>query len=299
MIIAKELNDRGVPCPRRGKWRNRDQKWSSGTIKSILENPAYYGARAYNRDSSSKIIANKKGRDSKDNRRAPIWRNDAEDWVIVEDAHPAIISKELWDRANNVNRLEKKRRNGHTYFSRYLLTGLVKCSRCGFAFQGSSSSVRGKKYYRYIDGGWQSKRVCEFTSIPRDRIETFALAAVKETLCDSGMSKRIEDLLRTLLTQNQGPGSPDRALLSKEIEAVNLRIRNLLDLAEGGASEGHAIRDRLAELEREKARLASKLQEREIPLDTGWSGELTDRVREFVGNFDRHYEGAPIEEKKV
>jgi hypothetical protein len=87
--------------------------------------------------------------------------------------------------------------------------------------------------------------------------------------------------------------------LSKEIEAVNVRIRNLLDLAEGGASEGHAIRDRLADLEREKARLTSKLQEREISSDTGWSGELKGKVMEFADNFDRLYEGAPIEERKA
>ncbi|MGA9115549.1 MAG: recombinase family protein [Bacteroidota bacterium] len=57
VVIAKMLNDLGTACARRGKWRNKDQKWSSGTIRSILENPAYYGARAYNRNSSSKIVA--------------------------------------------------------------------------------------------------------------------------------------------------------------------------------------------------------------------------------------------------
>jgi hypothetical protein len=46
-----------------------------------------------------------------------------------------------------------------------------------------------------------------------------------------------------------------------------------------------------------RARQACR-EEREISLDTGWSGELTGKVREFADNFDRLYEGAPIEERK-
>lgn len=299
VIIAKGLNDRAMPCARRGKWRNRDQKWSAGTIKSMLENPAYYGARAYNRNSSSKIIAKRRGRDSKENRRAPVWRNDAAEWVIVPDAHLPIVPKELWDRANIVKKREMRRRNVQTYFSRYLLTGLVKCSRCGFAFQGWSGSVRGKKYYRYIDGGWQSKRVCEFTSIPQDQIEAFALAAVRETLGDPDMPMKLDALLRGLHARRDNSLSGDRGLVSNEIEIVNQKIRNLLDLVEVGTSGGVAIRTRLAELEREKATLTTSLRELDLPFDSGFSGELTGQVREFIDNFDQVYKEAPIEERKA
>jgi DNA invertase Pin-like site-specific DNA recombinase len=65
IIIAEDLNRRNIPCPRRGRWRNKDQKWSVVTIKTILENPAYYGARAYNKNSMSSIQAQSKGRDLK------------------------------------------------------------------------------------------------------------------------------------------------------------------------------------------------------------------------------------------
>ena len=37
--IARELNKKCIPCPKRGRWRNKDQKWSNVTVKTILENP--------------------------------------------------------------------------------------------------------------------------------------------------------------------------------------------------------------------------------------------------------------------
>jgi hypothetical protein len=117
---------------------------------------------------------------------------------VTEDAHPMIMSKEFWDRANAIGRGKKDLRHKPKFRSRYLLTGLIHCSKCGFAFQGWSGKAHGKEYLRYIDGGWQTKRVCEFLSIPRDYLEEFALSAVKETLTDSYVMSRIEEHLSDL-----------------------------------------------------------------------------------------------------
>ncbi len=163
ILIAQGLNESNIPCPKRGRWRNSDQKWSTVTIKSILDNPVYYGARVYNRNSMSKIQAKQKGREQKLGVSFPHWRNQPEEWNVVENAHDGIISKELWTKANTNTRVHNNiKRNGHSYRSQYLLTGLIRCSHCGFAFQGWSGAVKGQRYYKYIDGGWQNKRVCSF-----------------------------------------------------------------------------------------------------------------------------------------
>ena len=47
--IAKVLNADRAPCPQRGKWMNKDQKWSSATVGAIIKNPTDMGARVYNR----------------------------------------------------------------------------------------------------------------------------------------------------------------------------------------------------------------------------------------------------------
>jgi DNA invertase Pin-like site-specific DNA recombinase len=160
VAIAKDLNDREVPCARRGRWKNRDQKWSSGTIKSIIENPAYYGARVYGRFSSSKIRAKLEGWDMNPDTRNPQRRIPQSQWSIHEDAHEPLVQKELWLRAksnSNDHRFSGKPR----HYVPYLLTGLITCGRCGFSFQGQSTTNRGKKYYRYVCGGYNAKRVCQ------------------------------------------------------------------------------------------------------------------------------------------
>ena len=95
IIIVESLNRRNISCQKRGRWKNRDQKWSTVTVKTILENPTYYGARIYNRNSMSPILAQSSGKDPKAHASYPHWRNRKEEWIIVENAHDPIVTKEL------------------------------------------------------------------------------------------------------------------------------------------------------------------------------------------------------------
>jgi site-specific DNA recombinase len=129
VIIAERLNARKIPCPQRGRWRNKDQKWSGITVKTILENPAYYGARAYNRNSMSKILAHSNGREINQRVSYPHWRNDPSEWVLEEGAHTAIIEKDVWQSVQSVNREHKlTKKNQHIVRGEYLLSGLLRCS---------------------------------------------------------------------------------------------------------------------------------------------------------------------------
>ena len=125
VAIANELNLRNIPPPKRGRWKNKDQKWGGGTVRTILENLTYYGARVYNRHPQSHLSGPAK----------PLWINKKDDWVVIENAHRAIISKETYLLANQ-DRKEYARKNRFFYDSPYILSGLIKCSHCGFNFHG-------------------------------------------------------------------------------------------------------------------------------------------------------------------
>jgi DNA invertase Pin-like site-specific DNA recombinase len=195
--IAELLNRQGISCPRRGRWKNLDSKWSTVTIKTILDNPVYYGARAYNRNSMSKIQAKVKSRSEKRSVRYPHWRNPRNEWTIEENAHEAIISKELWMKANSFRREASKRQtNQYTSNGEFLLTSKIRCSKCGFAFQGHTTKSKGIVYRRYIDGGWSAKRACEFYGINKEKIEGFAISAVREIMNDNQVLGRLEAALQ-------------------------------------------------------------------------------------------------------
>jgi len=116
--IANTLNSEGVQCPRRGKWRDKNQKWSCGTIRSIIQNPVYYGARVYNRFPKNKLSGLPRGK-----------RNDEKEWKIRENAHSGIVSKELFERANTSKLYKYAGGSSMAVRSPYLLSGLVKIGR--------------------------------------------------------------------------------------------------------------------------------------------------------------------------
>ncbi len=299
IVIAKELNDGHIACPRRGRWRNRDQKWSTVTIKTIIENPAYRGARVYNRLSMSKIQAEQRGREV-NQKVKEYWRNDPSEWVVVEDAHPAIVDKDLWDKANSHRRPPgNKGNNGHTYRSRYLLTGLIKCSRCGFAFQGWSGRADGREYLRYIDGGWQSKRVCSHLGIDKDLLESFAIQSVKETLSEPTFIKCVEQELKAL--QENGPSNRlrERQRLLRQIAEVDGRIGYLTAAIERGKAVDTLL-DCLERVEAEKRDLRRSLTQ--VDSTAEQQAEIMNygkQVADFILNFEANFERAPIEERKL
>lgn len=303
IIIAEDLNHRNIPCPRRGRWRNKDQKWSVVTIKTILENPAYYGARAYNKNSMSSIQAQSKGRDPKKHARYPHWKNGKDEWVIAEDAHEPVITKDLWMKANAVSeRRSPRRSNQHTYHSPYLLTGLMSCSSCGFAFQGSSSTAKGKPYLRYIDGGWKNKRVCTFLSVPKDRVEQFAVQAVKETLAEPSTVRGIERHLQLLYNNEPQHRQQEIDNLHRSIADNTLKRKNLIEALElrKVGSNPTTILERLEELEREGKELEHNLTtlKSEQIADSRYH-DSAHSVANFILNFEEEFEKSDPFRKKA
>lgn len=92
--IVDILNAEGIPCPKRGRRKNKDQKWTGVSVLGILQNPAYTGERVYNRLSFNKILAKDKGWDPRGK-----WHNDKSEWIVVPNAHPPIISSDLFSQA--------------------------------------------------------------------------------------------------------------------------------------------------------------------------------------------------------
>lgn len=299
VAIAHDLNVQGVVCPQRGRWRNLDQKWSSGTIKSIIENESYIGNRVYNKNSMSKIRAKQHGLKMNVGIRFPHWRNHPEEWVRVEDAHPPIITKQMWHEANTVRDNKVHGFNGKAIRSSYLLTGLIRCSRCGFAFQGCTTTSKGKKYGKYVDGGNHSKGICSHLSIPKEKLESFAINAIKETLSDPSLIQRIEECLGHLLANGVDGRSKREDELKAKLREKRTKISNLTEeLASGNRSE--AVRQKLTQLETEEASLQAEIAGLESrPSQQLTVADISGAVSEFILNFEREFDKAPLEERKL
>lgn len=98
--------------------RNPSHLWHATVLRTLLSNQAYIGNLAQHRTTTISYKNHK-------------WqRRPEEEWIVIENAHEAIISKELWDKVKEV---EKAVGHGKHTKRGYMhpLSGLMFCADCG------------------------------------------------------------------------------------------------------------------------------------------------------------------------
>lgn len=129
--IARILNEKNIPSP--GKLRllrgitkakkYENALWIRGTIRKICSDQVYIGNRIHGKVKRDKVGLEKK-------------RRNEEEWQVIENAHPAIISVPLYEKVQQINKEELQRRSkfehraecGNDY--RDLFRGMVFCAEC-------------------------------------------------------------------------------------------------------------------------------------------------------------------------
>lgn len=141
--IAATLNAEGILCP--GKLRyvrgiTKAEKyenaiWIRGTVRKILADEVYIGNRVHGRVKRKKL-------------GAPKTRRSSEEWQVIEGAHLPIVSKELFDKVQQVGdavqeeRSKFQARNEAETDYRDLFRGKVFCGDCGSYMSGMKGCAR-------------------------------------------------------------------------------------------------------------------------------------------------------------
>jgi len=221
--IADKLNTLGISSPRGGSWsRYHGADWSMTTIRDILLNPAYVGDMVWNRLSFAKFH---KIADGKAVRRNGIPGGGAEqnreaDWIVIPAAHPALITREQFELARTKREDRRKTHTGPSYRvgkgakSRYLLSGLIQCDRCGHYWQGYSTTkgrarkdgTKVKTYY-YACNGYVSKgnAVCHRSVISQETLDNWVLDQIDDIIqryLRNGGEEELRGMIRQELTAN-------------------------------------------------------------------------------------------------
>lgn len=131
--IARELHEK-FPPPKRAEF------WRYSAVRRIIANPIYKGEFAAFRQKEVKVIVpTKDGLSTRVVKKRVI--RPKEEWIIVP--VPAIIDSEVWELANQIlkKNQETSSRNGK---NRYLLTGLIRCAKCGRTYIGWNKKLKRK-----------------------------------------------------------------------------------------------------------------------------------------------------------
>jgi hypothetical protein len=243
--IADRLNRDGVVsamgCRPGTRWKGT---WSAGTVREILRNPAYRGSTAWNRISYAKFHRVEGGHAVPRPRTAlgKVKRNAPADWIIVPNTHEPLVSPDVFDRAQRLitsrGAFVREALRGSPQNTPYLLSGLIRCGRCGSRWQGYRVN-KGRKQpgkerpvtLYYCCGGYITKGngVCKRALISRDEFETLVLqevAAYVSAFLQTGGNVLLQELLADALKQAE-PQS-DEKTLRERLRATEAKINELV-----------------------------------------------------------------------
>jgi DNA invertase Pin-like site-specific DNA recombinase len=188
--IAKKLNELGVPNPTQYKvqkglrYRNphakeNDGLWMGTSISRLLKNKTYIGTMVQGRQ---RVISYKVHN---------AVRTPEEQWYQVEDTHDAIISAQLFEKAQELQ--EKDTRSAPNKRETYLFSGFLKCADCGKSMTRRASA--GFVYYNCSTYKRKSKDKCTKHTIRLDKLESTVLSVIQKHI---ELVENLEDVVKNI-----------------------------------------------------------------------------------------------------
>lgn len=301
--IAQALNMKGIPSIKRGRWKTRDEKWSKCSVRYILDNKAYLGERIYNKNSMSKIIASQNGVDLRHDSAFPHWRKNSKEWIVTKNAHPAIISEELWEKTQLLRQIRAPyhpRWDSHK--TEYLLSGMLICSACGYPFQGWSAAKKNHRYFRYMDGGFKNKGICSKLVLNRDKLERFAIEKIKEVMTHPNHLERIEKCLDLMFKKEPQIERSERRDQKRQLDELKMKIQNIIEAIESRSNgvKLDTLMKRLEDLEDKERELTEQLNAKKQNANSAQDVQMVkDAVYSFIQNFEKYFDAASLYDKKI
>lgn len=142
--IAETLTNEGVITPLKYRVIHRDtftekgaaratDFWNHTTVKRILKNKVYLGHTILGKTKKVSVKSKKKV-------LVP-----EEDWVITENTHQALISQEIYDKAQHFIGVHTKAWETHPHHRKSIFNGIVYCANCGAAMCSGGTVYKGER----------------------------------------------------------------------------------------------------------------------------------------------------------
>lgn len=206
--IAAELTAQGVPTPG-GK-----QKWTTGTIKSILTNEKYKGDALLQKKFTVDFLTKK------------TKRNEGEvQQYYVENSHPAIITPEEFDLVQA--EFEKRAKCGKQYSNTSIYASKILCGDCGEYF-GAKVWHSNSKYRRVIyqcNSKFKNENFCTTPHLYEQEIQQKFLQAFSQFF---GQRQSVIENCRFVLNQLKKQNSVYDELQEKFSE-INEKLKRYIE----------------------------------------------------------------------
>ena len=243
--VADELNRLGIPTAyafagRGVRGKSTQKVWRPGRMVQILHNTTYYGEYRYGKRSS-----------------LPSGR------PVVSVEVPAILSKDVWDAAQEALRSRRRKQPGQR--KKYLLRSLITCEICGLNYTGSTS--HGDVWYRcngQLAGRGPLEGRCPAKGVKGEYIEPVIKHDIEAFLRNPGAL--LDELASELDGEQESTAAiaeAEQTTLTEALKDVEARRNRLLDLYLDDRFDRDELRRRLDRLEAQQADIQERLDELE------------------------------------
>jgi site-specific DNA recombinase len=255
--VCRRLFAAGVPSP------TGNARWSRSMIWILLSNPAYVGQATFGKNASipwQPPLRPARGRASMPSRPFRQIPTSPEHWITIP--VPAIVDAGLFASAQE-QLAENRRRNRQRLAGvRYLLQGLLVCSKCGYAFCGRwqprypRQPGHGYHYYRCCgteSNRFDGQRRCDARVIAVEALDAAVWAEVCRLLEDP--ARVLEEYQRRLQAARIGPHRPEEDMVGRQLSRLRRGIGRLIDSYAEELIDRAEFEPRIAELRQRVAKL--------------------------------------------
>ena len=227
-----------------------NKKWHVSNLNQILTNEKYMGDALLQKTYTVDFLNKKR---VKNDGIAPQY--------YVENSHEAIIPKEIFmrvqeemDRRANMVSGKGKRR---IYSSKYALSSIVYCSKCGDIYRRIAWNNRGKKYtvWRCCTRVTHGPKACEARTIKETDLQEAVVEAINQLISESSELKEIiKENIEKAIT---GYGSSGIEEIDKEM----LKVQEELLKVANAKKDYTDLANKVEELRNEKEKILLSIAE--------------------------------------
>lgn len=231
--IADKLNMQGVLCPMEYKISlgmkvqtnfrvHKKAMWSPVSVTRILTNEIYTGVLVQGKSGTPNYKVKK------------VMPKDEEEWIRVEDSHPAIVTKRNFDTVQRI--MQRDIRIAPAEETVYPFSGYLKCADCGQNIVRKHYTAGDKEYTYFICSIRKAKKGCSTHSIDEETLMASVLNAVKSHIDMVLEAEQLLEMVESLPENQQNVFNHDAQIvkLKEEIERnKNFKLKLYENLQEG------------------------------------------------------------------
>lgn len=204
------------------KTGGKKYKWHQSTIQGMLRNEKYMGDALLQKTITTDFI--EKVRIKNDGSAPQYYVKDSQEAIIPRDIYIQ-AQEEMARRANMASGKDGKKRR--VYSSKYALSSICTCSKCGDVYRRIAWNNRGKHYivWRCCNRVENGPKACDADTVRETELQEATVKAINQMvgLSDTMIDRLMENIRMALADDNTGElETLNRLMAEKQKELVRL-----------------------------------------------------------------------------